>query len=233
MKKPFGKPVMDEEEPVDPPPMEEEANPMEEDDSLPAEGEEPPMDAAADMGDGTAPTPEEQEMKDKFVAQALNMIYKKDGMYNKVLEMLEGGGDPVKGLATATSTIVARIYESASSSGIEMPADVVWAAGTEIFEDLAELSRRAKIKDYREDQDAFEGAFLQAADEARTLLQGSGKIDKEAAAADMAKLKEMDDKGELEQKFMDLAAKDDEGGGEPFEDGPPMRGGMGKMAGVA
>lgn len=164
---------------------------------------------------GDHATPEEQEMYNQFVAQGMLMVYQPK-MFEQVIKMLEGGGEPQEGLARATALVVARVLTAAEKAQQQIPGDVVFHAGKELFEDLAELSARAGIKDYSQDQDALEGAFFKAADQLRTMLQDSGKLNQEAAAGDLAKLEQMDQSGELQSMFERLAAQDDEGmqGGE-------------------
>lgn len=168
-------------------------------------------------------SPEEQKLYEDFVAHGLLLVYSNPKMFGQVVKMLEGGGEPQEGLARATALVVARVLSAAEKAQQQIPGDVVFHAGKEIFEDLAELSGRAGIKDYGEDQDSLEGAFFKAADQLRTMLQESGKIDQQAAASDMERLQQMDQSGELQAMFEELAAKDDEGaGGEmpPPEDQP-------------
>ena len=175
--------------------------------------------------DGDIASPEEQKLYDQFVAQAFKMIYSKDKGFDTIVKALAGGNDPKAGLANVTAMIVSRVYQSAKGNGVNMPADVVWAAGKEIFEDLANISAKAGIKDFSKDEDAFEGAYFLAADKTRMALQQAGAIDKGAAAADMQKLQEMDKSGELRSMFESLAAKDGEasqGGKEPAEDEEAM-----------
>ena len=125
-------------------------------------------------------TPEEQALYEKFVAKAWMLVYDPK-MFPKIIEMLQGGGDPMEGLARATATIVARIASMAEQAGQKLSGDVILHAGKEVFEDLAELSGRAGIKDFAADEDAMEGAFFRAMDHFRTMLQGAGRINQQAA----------------------------------------------------
>lgn len=195
-----------------------------EDTMLPPEGDsamqEPPPEQVPDEASaGMQASPEEQDLYEKFVAQGVLLVYS-EKMLPQVIKMLEGGGEPQEGLARATALVVARLLAAAEKAQQQIPGDVVFHAGKEIFEDLAELSGKAGIKDYGEDQDALEGAFFKAADQLRTMLQESGKLDQNAATADMEKLQAMDQSGELQRMFESLAAQDDEGRAMP-EDMPP------------
>lgn len=152
-------------------------------------------------------SPEEQQLYNAVVGQAFNMIYDRKFLPT-VIDMLKGNGDPVEGLATAAAQVTARVAKSAKQSGRDIPPDVLLHAATEVFEDLAELSRTAGIKDYSQDQDAFEGAYFRALDQYRVMEQQSGGVDQRAAQQDLAKLQQMDQSGELEQMLMGLAEND-------------------------
>lgn len=176
--------------------------------------QQPTGDAGAAFGDptGQKASPEEQALYDQFVGEAFNMIYDKR-MLPGVLEMLRGGGDPVGGLATAAAQVTAKVYASAQKAVQKIPPDVLLHAGTEIYEDLADLSKTAGIKDFSQDKDAFEGGYFRALDEFRVMMQKSGMTDQAGAQQDLARLQEMDKDGSLEQMMMGLAEKD--AGGKP------------------
>jgi hypothetical protein len=188
------------------------------------------------LGELQQASSEEQAVYDEFVGQAMNMVYD-ERMMPGVLEMLKGGGDPMEGLAEATSMVTARVATAAIQAGQKLSGDVLLHAGTEIFEDLAELSKRAGIKDYGEDQDAFEGAYFRALDKFRTLAQGDGRLNQQAMQQDLEKLMEMDQSGELEAMLRDLDEKNPRGNaGQPEpepEPEPELAGGLGAAMGRA
>ena len=193
--------------------------------------QQPPPDqaippAVADQEEGvTQASPDEQAAFDKFVAKAWQLIYS-DEVWPQVLQMLEGGsdenqdGDPVRGLAVATESIVARVAQAADQAGEQLVPDVVFHAAGDILEELAEVSRRGKIKDYAKDPDALELAWFQALDMFRERLDGVGEIDQQHAQMDMEKLIQMDDNGTLEKIMRDLAANDKSGPAGGPEPGP-------------
>lgn len=158
-----------------------------------------------------AASPEEQALYDKFVSKAFMLVYDKK-FFPAVLELLEGEGDPIEGLALASSKVIMRVMKAAQQAGEKLPGDVLFHGAKEVFEDLGELSRRAGIKDFSADPDALEGAYFRALDHLRILLEGSGDINREAAQADLAMLQQMDEAGDLENLFRDLAAKDEAAG---------------------
>jgi hypothetical protein len=186
--------------------MEEPSAPMPEGKPMPAEAG--PEKAPA-MGEEQQASPEEQAQYEHFIAKGYEIIYDQK-MLPKIIAMLEGGGDPVEGLARAASLVVGRLIDLATKAGDKLPGDVLLHAGTAVFEDLANLSRVAKIKDFSTDQDAFEAAYFKALDMLRQRLQESGGIDQAAAAADLDKLQQMDQAGELEAMFRNLAQKDEQ-----------------------
>ena len=131
-------------------------------------------------------------------------------------------GDPVKGLAQATDMVVALVGQAAEDAGVPLQPDVVFHAAGDILEELAEISRRAKIKDYSKDPDALETAWFQALDLYRERLQGAGVIDQQSAQADLDRLIAADKDGTYEKIMRDLAASDESGpagGPEP----PPQK----------
>lgn len=160
-----------------------------------------------ELNEMQAASPEEQEMFEHFVAKAWDVVYDKT-MFAKVLKMLEGGGDPVEGLAQTAVQIIHRVSGAAEKAGQKLPGDVMINAATEVFEDLANLSTKAKIHDFENDPDGLEGAYFRALDTYRVLLQSGKKLDKEAAIADMEKLSRMDADGKLESMLMKLADYD-------------------------
>ena len=182
----------------------------------PMPDEQPPE---AAVGEGQQASPEEQALYEHFIAKAYELIYDR-AMLPKIIDMLGGEGDPMEGLARASAMIIKRLMDLAESAGEKLSGDVILHAGTEVFEDLANLAKVAKIKDFSADQDSFEGAYFKMLDQLRTMLQESGKLDQQAAAKDLDTLMKMDQGGKLEELFQGLAAGDDENQAEPAENEP-------------
>jgi hypothetical protein len=211
----------------EPPPEEEVVEPGGEDLSRP--DEEPAMPPAVgdeEMGI-TQASPEEQAEMERFVGRAWELIYS-DNTFPQIVTMLEGGaeegneGDPVGGLAAATEMVVARVAQAADQAGHQVPPDVLYHAGADILEELAEVSRRGKIKDYSQDKDGLERAWLMALDRFRERLTRVGEIDQGSAKADLDRLVAMDQNGTLEKIMRDLAASDEAGqAGNPAAAGGP------------
>jgi hypothetical protein len=169
----------------------------------------PPAGPAPTLGQPTATTPEEQAMYSRIVARSFELIYGDDSM-PKIVDMLDGGGNPPQGLAKTAAMVIGRVGAAAEKAGEQLDPVVAFHALKEIVEDLAHLSGVAGIHDYQQDQDGFEAAWLHAVDEWRLMLQGAGEIDQAAAQEDMSRLEAMDQSGELETLFNGL----DKGGGE-------------------
>lgn len=172
-----------------------------------------------ELGGVVRASPEEQEEHERVVGRAMELIYS-DGMFEQVVTMLEGGagqdpdtgatadGDPVKGLAVATEMIVSRVADLAARDNVQITPDVLYHAGADILEELAEVSRRGRIKDYSQDPDALESAWFQALDMFRERLAGVGELDEEGAKADLERLVQMDQNGTLEKIMRGLAEGD-------------------------
>ena len=195
--------------------------------------------AMPEEADSEKPSPEEQQQYEQIVSNALMLIHSKKSR-RQVEKMLEGGDDPIEGLARAAATIIVRVAQAAQQAGVKPDGIVMWHAGTEIFEDLANVAKEAGIHDFSANPDDMETAYLRALDNVRTMLQESGAINQEAAASDLEKLKQMDESGELRNMLTGLAEKDvapkgerepDEGDpGEQEEPDEPAAGGFNAAA---
>lgn len=191
-------------------------------DEMPPEQQAPPdaamPPAVGDQEEGITPaSPEEEEERERMVGRAWELIYD-DNTFPRIVEMLagsggEGGGegDPAKGLAMATEMVVARVAEAADRAGHQIPPDVLYHGGADILEELAEVSRRGGIKDYSQDQDALERAWLDAIEIFRDRLAKSGELDQASAKTDLDRLIAMDQNGMLEKIMRDLDASDNAG----------------------
>jgi hypothetical protein len=195
--------------------------------------QEPTVQPASEMPDNVdssikEASPEEQAQYDHFVGKAMEVIYS-EKMFDKIVDLLDGGadgkdgGDPIKGLAIAAEMVVARIGAAAEQAGETLSPDVVLHAGAEILEDLANISKEAKIHDFAGDPDGLEAAWYQALDLFRERLEKSGELDKQKAAQDLDKLIAMDQNGTLEKILRDLAANDEAGPAGGEEPPPPAK----------
>ncbi len=196
-----------------------------------------------DAGAAQQASPEEQAQYNQFVGRAMELIYNQK-MFPQVVQMLRGGHNdgqdpkeagaasgPAQGLAHATAMIITRVYKAAADAGAQLSPDVLFHGGTEIFGQLAEISDKAGISEYAKDRDKLEGAYFLAVDTAMQQLKAAGVVDEASSKQALQQLQGMDAKGELEQVFRDLDAKDQSGGSAdqppPANDnGPPAQGGM-------
>lgn len=182
---------------------------------------------ATPMGEMQDATPEEQEQYNVFVGNGMKLIYSAKS-FPKVLEMLQTGGDPKMALAQTAVAVMSRLVQSAEQSGQKPSGDVLLHGGTELFEELADLSTKAGIYDFANDPDAMEGAMFQAMDTFRGVMEQNGMIDQDAARKDMEQFEAMDRDGKLAPMLMKLAenTRDGKGRPEPQPKGLMTAGGM-------
>ena len=196
----------------------------------PAQDEQEP---APDAGASQQASPDEQAQYNQFVGRAMELIYNQK-LFPQVVEMLRGGHNdgqdpkaagaasgPAQGLAHATAMIITRVYKAAIDAGAKLSPDVMFHGGTEIFGQLAEISDKAGISDYASDRDKLEGAYFLAVDTATQQLTKAGVVDEAESKAALQQLHDMDAKGELEQVFRELDAKDQAASGGKGANEPP------------
>lgn len=171
------------------------------------QGQGPEMDQRGNPMEPHEASPEQQDQYDRFVATAMNIMYERE-MVPKLLQLLDGGGDPVEGLARATVMITARVATAAEEGGEQLSGDVLFNAGAEIFNQLADVSDAAGMGNFAEDRDMLEAAYFRALDEFRTLMQQAGRGSQEAAQRDLQQLEAMSESGDLEATLRKLAEDD-------------------------
>jgi hypothetical protein len=152
-------------------------------------------------------TPEEQETYNRFVSMTMNMLYDEKA-FPQMVKMLEGGGDPVEGLSTTAVLVIARVALSAEQAGEPINGDILFNAGTEIINQLADVSDEAGLSDYANDSDMLEAAYYKALDKFRMLMESNGRIDQQAMGQDLQRLQGMSDSGDMERSLKSLAAND-------------------------
>lgn len=141
-------------------------------------------------------SPEEQQVYDQFVDQALSAIYD-DKSLSQVIEGLKGDGNPVDGLANTTVAIVMRVQDSAEKAGQALPPDVVFNAGTEVLEELAGLAEKAGVHKFTDEE--VEGAMFQAMDLYREMKGRDGGTARAGIVEDFNQVTELDKAGEMDQ----------------------------------
>jgi len=159
----------------------------------PQQGSPPSLDSM-ELQDAS---PEEQELYERFMSRAMELMYS-EKMRPGLKKMLAGGGDPMEGLAKTAAMVTARVAVGAEKKGATLTGDVLFAAGKSIVEDLAEYSTRAGVKDYVEDPKALEGAYYRALDHFRVMMTQAGRAKPDAFKGDMDRLFSMSESGEME-----------------------------------
>jgi hypothetical protein len=174
----------------------------------PAQGVQPPQ------GDPNAPaqgeeesnvSPEEQQLYDTVVKKAGDIIYGDGKVMPEILHSLEparepakdpaGGNPAVLALANTAVQIVSKLDISSKEQNIEIPDDVLYHAGAEIIEMLAEVAEAAKIHDYT--QEEINGALVQAVDSYRTIAERMGRTNDETLKGQFKEILDADSQGRL------------------------------------
>lgn len=145
------------------------------------------------MGE-TNVSPEEQAQYDEFVSNGLNLIYDEKGL-DSIMTTLAGDGNPVEGLANTLVSVVGRLEGSAKESGTPISGDVILHGSGEILEGLVEMSEKAGLHDFSEED--MESAFFMAADQYRNLKQEAGELPEEQLKADFQSILQAEGAGTL------------------------------------
>lgn len=142
-------------------------------------------------------TPEEQAQYDEFVNNAYRIFYSEKTFPEFMARMRAAAEqDPVEGLAATTVKVVVRVEESARRNGKDISDDVVFHAGVEIMESLADTAAKAGIHEY--DAKEVEAASLRAMDMYRVTAGQMGLIDPEQAKRRFSELQQADKAGQLD-----------------------------------
>ncbi len=149
-------------------------------------------------------TPEEQAQYDQFVDNALSAIYDEKSL-PQIIENLKGDGNPVDGLANTAVGVVVRVQDSAEQAGQEIPPDVVFNAGSEILEDLANLAGKAGIHEFTPEE--IEGAAFQAMDIYREMKGRDGGAERPQIVEDFNQIVALDQAGRLDEVAPGLTEK--------------------------
>lgn len=176
---------------------------------LPAEGGDMPKNISDERGpspmdEESNVSPEEQELYDTFVKKSAELIYTDAGKINDgVLEALHidtaelenESRARIMALANTGMQIVKKLDDSAREQGQDIPDDILAHGGKEIIEELGELSSKAGIYDYSEEE--LSGAYFQAIDLYRDHAIESGRTSEETLKAQFAEIDEADKAGRL------------------------------------
>lgn len=155
-------------------------------------------------------TPEEQAEYEQIMGNALKVIYPEGGddPSPNVLQALKGSDNPIVNLANAAVIIVRGLRDSAEKSGeverwneIAAQGDladfdgILFHVGSDVVNELAELSEAAKIHDYSEEE--AENAFYIALDMYREQAKDAGQIDEEGLKQGWAEVSQANEEGRL------------------------------------
>ena len=144
-------------------------------------------------------TPEEQAMYEQVVNNALEIIYPKgdEAIAPQIRDALTAGEQPVMNLAMASVSIVTGLVASAKQAGQKIPGEILFHAGAQIVELVAEAAEAFKIAEYSEED--IERALYLAVDMYREQAKASGDLDEEAMKADFAELQAADAEGRFDE----------------------------------
>lgn len=167
--------------------------------AMPQGAPEEPMDDEQ-VQDGEPASPEEQAAYERFVANAMELVYNEKGNYaalRTVLDRLRAAEDPIEGLASVATYVFMALVKSAAGKGVQITPDVMMQGGFDIIADLADLSKRAKIHTYTEEE--TEGAYYRAADMVREQMQAAGMVDQEKSATELEMMRLAEEQGKLDE----------------------------------
>jgi hypothetical protein len=141
-------------------------------------------------------SPEDQRAYDTFVTNGMKLMYSEKAMPTLV-QAIQGGGNPVEGLANAALTVVTQLEQSAKQKGKEISPDVKYHGSEELLAQMAELAEAAGVHEFSEEE--LEQAFFLALDMYRVAKQEAGELDEGALKQDMQMLQQADQQGQLDQ----------------------------------
>jgi hypothetical protein len=181
-------------------------------------GQAPMMDPGPDFDDDGGAAPEDQQtLYDWFVTSAMQLM---DGEETQieVLNTLEGGADPVEGVAETAVALTLRVLVAARDSNRDVPFGLTYEAMAEIFEHLVETSEAAGIHDFSDED--MQAGFIRATDGLRIAMTEQGLLDEASVQAEFEDIKAADERGDLDEMIGPMA--DDMGGDLPMEDEAAM-----------
>lgn len=159
-------------------------------------GDQPPPDDGAGQAQGQKASPEQQTQYNQFVNNGYHLIYAGGKTSPGILKSL-ASGPPVRALAMTATTVVMTLVDSAHSSNHDLDPAVILHGGKEIFQDLADLSSKAKIHTYN---DADLGnAWVMAMDLTRVKMVAAGLVDPAAFQRDIQELNQAEKDGDLDK----------------------------------
>jgi len=99
-------------------------------------------------------TPEEQELYDNFVGNALNALYSEETT-REALNTIKVANSTIKGVAIAAVNLADHLYQKAKEQGVNIPDSVLSHGGYQIIDAIIELAETAKVIPKVSDDDRF------------------------------------------------------------------------------
>lgn len=184
---------------------------------------ETPQEESTESGEESNVSPEEQQIYDQVMDKASQLIYGDGKVMPEILESLKpaqepaqdpaGGNPAVLALANTATQIIQKLDTSSREQNVTIPDDVLYHAGTEIIELLAEVAEKAGFHDYSEDE--LNGALVQTVDNYRPIAEEMGRTDADTLKQQFGEIQQADEQGKLGEMLPGLGAKE---GGKPTDD---------------
>lgn len=160
-------------------------------------------------------TPEEQAEYDQVMENALTLMYTPEGVRPEIVQALsveqeegEAGqqvNSAILALAQSAVTIVARLDDSAREAGKPISDEVLYHAGFDVVQELAEIAEASKIHDYSEED--ITGAFAQALDMYREKAIADGRTNEETLKAQFNEINQAESEGRLDELLPGLGGQ--------------------------
>lgn len=164
-------------------------------------------DAATDLTEGTRAmnatdeeepnvSPEEQEQYTRFVENGSDLIYDEKGL-DKLVQAIDGDGNPVEGMANTLATVVMRLQDSAEKAGEKLDGEMMMQGAAELFGLLVEVAEKANVHKFSEKDQ--ESAWLMANDIFRSTRQQQGRLPVDQLQADFEQMMQAEQAGTLDE----------------------------------
>lgn len=140
----------------------------------------------------------EQQQYDAFVENAMRLMYTEDGQVLPELMQRLRAGKPQDALAQSAVWVTMLTENSAKQNQQPIADEVLFHAGKEILEQLAEIVEASGYHEFKEGE--LQGAWYSALDMYREANTGEGgRFNPEEAAAQFEALNEADQQGRADE----------------------------------
>lgn len=144
------------------------------------------------IGDG----PVDPELLKKYGANCMTLVTQS---LKQIAQMIQQTQDKTAALAHATVLIVMRVEDSLEQAGGQLNLSMTFNGGAECMSDIVDAMQRMGVYDFS--QDEINSAFLQAANQYRTIRQQQGRIDQNMFVQKLQQLKQASANGTLDQMY--------------------------------